>query len=146
MAGNFQYGGPYGNNPYSYPYYNPYQYQQQNQQNQQQPQMAQMAFVNGIEGAKAYQLAPNQSIVLMDSESPLAFMKQSNAMGQSTLRYFKLVETSEQDIRNSQNLPKTSTDDFVLRKDFDELSKKLDDLTKKIKKAEKVEKENQVNE
>ena len=80
--------------PYE-PYgYNPYQYQTPTQ-----PQMNQYAFVNGVEGAKSFIVKPNQTILLMDSEQPICYMKQSNGFGQSSLRYFKLVEVKEEELK-----------------------------------------------
>lgn len=124
---------PSYNNPYGYnnnSYYNQYNnsYMQQNQ-----PQVNQYAFVNGIEGAKAFQMQPNQTVLLMDSEREVCYMKQANAMGQSTLRYFKLVEVSEQELRGQAQ----AQHDYVLKSDFDELNKKVEDLLASISKTKK---------
>ena len=112
------------NNPYGYGAYNPY-----NPSNnyQQQAQMNHYAFVNGIEGAKSFQLQPNQTIMLMDSDNPICYMKQSNNIGQSTLRYFKLVEVSEQELRSANQMQPNA--DYVLKSDFDALVKRIDELT-----------------
>lgn len=61
------------------------------------------AFVNGLEGAKSFIVQPNQTVLLMDSDQPVCYMKNANGIGQSSLRYFKLVEVSENDIRNLSN-------------------------------------------
>lgn len=137
MQPNFQ-GGV---QPNFYPGMQPPQsnYPQQNQSNN--VQMNQYAFVNGIEGAKSYQVQPNQTILLMDSDNPICYMKTANAMGQSTLRYFRLQEISEQDTRdimNPQMNKPTNTNDYVLKADFDALSKRLDDLTRKIEKPSRA--------
>lgn len=97
------------NTPYGYGAYNSY-----NPSNnyQQQTQMNHYAFVNGIEGAKSFQLQPNQTIMLMDSDNPICYMKQSNNIGQSTLRYFKLVEVSEQELRSANQMQPNA--DYVL--------------------------------
>lgn len=116
---------PYQQNPYGQPQYGNYQPYQQNQ-----PQNT-YAFVNGVEGAKSYPMAPNQTVMLMDSDNPIAYMKQSNAMGQATLKYFRLVETSESELKGTQQRPQG---DFVLKSDFDALRKKVDEIlsTKKV--------------
>ena len=95
----------------------------------QQPQLNQYAFVNGIEGAKAFQVQPNQTMLLMDNDNPICYMKQSNNMGQSTLRYFKLTEISEQELKGGSN---TTNDQFVLKTDFDTLKSKVDQLITKL--------------
>lgn len=120
---------PNYNNPYGYNnnYYNQYN------SSYNQPQVNQYAFVNGIEGAKAYQMQPNQTVLLMDSEREVCYMKQSNVMGQSTLRYFKLVEVSEQDLR----APMQTQSDYVLKSDFDALNKKVEDFISSLQKSQK---------
>lgn len=79
------------------PYDPNYGYVPQNYNYQPQRQNT-YAFVNGLEGAKNYQLFANQSIFLMDSEQQVCYLKSSNALGQSTLRCFKLVEIKEEEL------------------------------------------------
>ena len=117
------------NNGYGYGTYNPYI-----PNNVQQPQMRQYAFVNGIEGAKAFQLQPNQTMMLMDSEDHICYMKQANNIGQATLRYFKLVEVSEQELRSANQAKSNS--DYVLKSDFDALVKRIEELTTQRKDSE----------
>ncbi len=113
------------NMPYDYNYsYNPYGSFQQPRQNT-------YAFVNGIEGAKSFILQPNQTVLLMDSEQPVCYMKQANGLGQSTLRYFKLTEVNEADIRGNNNIQAVKQD-FVSKSEFDELCKKFEKLSKKL--------------
>ena len=117
--------------------YNPYNpYMPYGQQSFQQPQPQNTyAFVNGIEGAKSFPMQPNQTVMLMDSDSPVAYMKQSNAMGQATLKYFKLVETNETELRGAEKASVVS--EYVTKSDFDALAKKVEELTaKKAKKEE----------
>lgn len=119
--------------PYPYdPYNNPYaprpsfgfgnQYNQP--QPQPQPQANTYAFVNGIEGAKSFPMGPNQTVMLMDSDNPIAYMKQSNAMGQASIKYFKLVETSEAELKGSAK----PAVEYVSRSDFDALRKQVEEL------------------
>lgn len=127
----------YGFNPYpAYPQQPPvYGMPQQNANVPQQTN--QYAFVNGIEGAKSYPMQPNQTVLLMDSESSVCYMKQSNALGQSTLRYFKLSEVTEQDIRNlSVKSEKVIDNDYVLKSDYNALLKRISDIEAKLPKAE----------
>lgn len=117
------------NNGYGYGAYNSYV-----PNNFQQPQMRQYSFVNGIEGAKAFQVQPNQTIMLMDSDDPICYMKQANNIGQATLRYFKLVEVSEQELRNVNQVQ--TNPDYVLKSDFDALVKRIEELTPQRKDSE----------
>ena len=100
--------------------YNPYMYGQSN--------INQYVFVNGVEGAKAYQILPNQKIMLMDSDSPIVFMKTSDNYGKATLRYFKLIEISENDLKSTTLSP---ANDYALKSDLDELRSKIDTLISK---------------
>ena len=114
------YNNPFGYNQYpQMPYvppYSPYKYGQQNT----------YAFVNGIEGAKSYIMQPNQTVLLMDSDSPMCYMKQSNNVGQASIRSFKLVEVTE------PSKDESVSTEYVLKSDFDILSKKIDELSNKL--------------
>ncbi len=106
---------PYGTidplNPYSRPLY-PSAYQPIQPQfgnsymAQQQPQMQQVPqqqtvtntgiqWVQGIEGAKSYQVQPGTSAILMDSESPTFFIKSANAAGMPELHSYAFQEVHE---------------------------------------------------
>lgn len=133
--------------PYNYGTYNPYinnngfipqpnpQFQnnqfQQTQNNTTQEQSApqtspaSMAYVNGIEGAKAYILPPNSCILLMDSDNPMFYIKTTNAQGQGTLKYFKIEEIED----TALNKPTVETDS-VTRQEFDTLKNRIDELSK----------------
>ena len=114
----------YGNfNPYSRPIFQP---------NQPQAPQNVYAFVNGVEGAKSFIVAANQTVLLMDSEQPVCYMKTANALGQGSLRYFKLTEVKEEDVRTSAqaktapSISLSSNEDFIaLKKQVAELEKKL---------------------
>lgn len=86
------------------------------------------AFVNGIEGARAYQMMPNQTVLLMDSDSPLCFMKTSDNMGKANLRCFKLLEVSEQELKGVIN----NNDNQSYSEQINELNKKIDEIYKII--------------
>ena len=58
-----------------------------NQPRQTQPQNT-YAFVSGLEGAKQYNIPSNQSMLLMDNAQPVCYLKQANALGQTTLKCF----------------------------------------------------------
>lgn len=85
------------------------------------------AFVNGLEGAKSYIVPANQTVLLMDSEQPVCYMKTANALGQGTLRYFKLTEVSEADIR-SVSQPAQPKVDYATKEDIAGIIKRLEKL------------------
>jgi len=91
---------------------------------QRQPQNV-YAFVNGLEGAKSYQVPANQTVLLMDSEQPVCYMKTANALGQGSLRYFKLTEVTEADVRTPVNSP------YVTKEEFGKLLERIEKLEPK---------------
>lgn len=106
--------------------FNPYQYQQ--------PQYKYYSFVNGIEGAKAYQMPANQTMLLMDSDKPIVFMKTTDSMGKASLRYFNLIEIDE--IEAAKQYQPKPAPEYVLKSDFEALSSKIDTLLESLKPKE----------
>lgn len=78
----------YPNFPQAYPQMlNPYLQPQQNTNN--------INWVQGIEGAKAWQMQPSSNVVLLDSENDGKFyIKSSDAVGMCSLRTFKYEEVT----------------------------------------------------
>ena len=80
----------YDNEPYlggfaMYPYNNLYN-KPQNIQNS-------IVWVQGVEGAKAYQMSPNTNMLLMDSETNgRMYIKSCDNVGMCSLRYFDYTE------------------------------------------------------
>lgn len=131
----------------AYPYYNyqptyyqqPYQpplYQQtyqpaatQQQTQQAQPSQAQnssITWVQGEEGAKAYMVAPGNSVLLMDSENNTFYIKSTDASGMPMpLRIYDYTE------RTTTQKQQPMQGDFVTRQEFDALSARIDALTTK---------------
>jgi len=129
----------YSNYPYGMPYYMPQNFNNLNNNNMmqnqmQQPQANNYYYVNGLIGAKSFQLQPNQTVMLMDSDSPMCYMKQTNSMGQATLRYFKLVEISEDDLKTPQAQGNQPNVEYALKSDLEALNKKLNEISSKFEK------------
>ena len=71
-------------------------------------------WVQGIEGAKAYQLAPNSNAILLDSENDGKFyIKVSDNVGMCNLRTFSYTEVT--------NTPTTQVDmsNYVTRQELE---------------------------
>lgn len=69
--------------PAGYPQYIPYQQQMQNYP--QQPQ-SNFIWVTGINGAKSFQVAPNQTVQLWDSEGNTLYIKSADQNGMPTMK------------------------------------------------------------
>lgn len=81
---------PYNNYPYNYNPVNAYQ----NQLAQGMPAPAQhveVIKVNGENGAKAYQMAPNSSILLLDETAPLVWLKTTDGAGYPTITPYSIA-------------------------------------------------------
>ena len=97
---------PYMNNPY--PMQNQYMTQQQKANG--------ITWVQGIEGAKAYQLMPNSNTILLDSENEGVFyIKTSDNVGMCNLRIFKYEEI------NATPTQQIDTSQFVTRAELQEI-------------------------
>lgn len=116
------YNNPFGYAPYQPSYVPPIQPVNRNNY----PINNTYAFVNGIEGAKSYQVYPNQSVMLMDSDDSIVYLKQADNTGRATIRTFKLEEVIE------KQEPKAPAAEYVSKADFDTLSNKFDALLKKL--------------
>ena len=123
------------NNPYGYTYNPSMPNERQNNNYQNLSQLKQYAFVNGIEGAKAYPLMPNQMMLLMDADNPILYKKTSDGLGKSTIDYFKIEQINENQVRDILT-PKQP--EYALKSDVNAISTKLDELIKSLnpKKAE----------
>lgn len=102
---------PYYNNPPTFNY-NPAPLPQYPQ-----PNNNSFVWVQGEAAAKAYPVAPNNRVMLMDSESPVLYIKSADSSGRpSTWQIFDLVErttTSEATETDGQNGSSFSVKDEI---------------------------------
>lgn len=89
-----------------------------------------IVWVQGETGAKAYPVAPNTTVLLMDSEGDRFFLKSSDASGVPLpLRIFDYKEIKAEAHR--AEIP-----EYATKKDLDELRKRIDELVKEAKENE----------
>lgn len=101
-------------NPYNNRYLNPYA---------PQPSNNSIIWVQGIEGAKGYQIAPNSIVILMDSEVEGRFyIKTSDNVGMCNLRIFNYTETTDKPTAFGNNVDLSN---YVTK---DELAKIIENL------------------
>lgn len=106
----------------AYPNFQPYPQMMTNPYLQNQQTTNGINWVQGIEGAKAWQLQPNSNIVLLDSENDGKFyIKTSDNVGMCNLRVFKYEEIT--------NVPKQSTEldlsEYVKKSELESLIKSI---------------------
>lgn len=105
---------------YYQPQYQPPQAAQAQQPAQPVQQNSGLIWVQGEAGAKSYLVAPNTTVMLMDSESEQFFLKSADASGMPLpLRVFKYSETSKSPDRASESAPSINVSDFVSKGEFE---------------------------
>ena len=90
-----------------------------------------MIWVQGEAGAKAYLIAPNNTVVLWDTESPTIYIKTADASGVPSMRILDFKE------RNVPNPTPNSADvQFGTIEQFNELQSKFEELMAKCESSE----------
>lgn len=74
--------------------------------------------VNGIDGAKAYQMPANSTVALFDANEDVMYIKTTDGAGFPSLRTFNFVEIT-------QNEKSTGSQDYISRQEFEEFKKEL---------------------
>lgn len=91
---------------------------------QPQPSTSGINWVQGEAGAKSYAIAPNQSVLLMDSENNVFYIKSSDASGMPMpLRIFDYTERVTA-VKNDQVTPIEKID-YVTRDEFNKVIAEL---------------------
>jgi hypothetical protein len=90
-----------------------------------QQQSSQIIWVSGEAGAKSYLVAPGNTVMLLDAENSVFYLKSADASGMPLpLRIFDYKErqnASVSDFKAPTNDFSGLDDKFVTRKEFDEL-------------------------
>ena len=116
--------------PQMYPQYNYVQPQQVVQQPQTQQNDSGILWVQGEAGAKSYLVGAGNSVLLMDSENSVFYIKSTDTSGMPMpLRIFDYSErTAEQHTDTATSAPNVNLDDYVTKA---ELDKRLEQITLK---------------
>lgn len=90
-----------------------------------QQQSSQIIWVSGEAGAKSYLVAPGNTVMLLDAENSVFYLKSADASGMPLpLRIFDYKErttTAQQAFGGIVTGESVNLDNFVTRKEFDEL-------------------------
>ena len=108
------------------------QYQAQTPQ-QPQPAVSQgLLWVQGEAGAKSYLVAPNTTVLLMDSENQRFYIKSTDAAGMPSMRTFEYAEVST-NAQPAYSIQENPDNKYVTRDEFQrqykEVMDRLDMLT-----------------
>lgn len=102
-----------------------------------------LIWVQGEEGAKAYMVAPGGSVMLMDSESNVFYLKSSDQSGMPLpLRIFDYTERTANSQLKQQPAPQFDPSQFVTRDELENiLSERMKKSVKTTKQKEEIEHE-----
>ena len=143
------FGNNYAYNPYINPYASPYNPQPQPQpmmqnfqQQQVMPQMQQQTpqngfvWVDGIEEANNFYVAPNNAVQLWDKNLPCIYKKSADAAGKPTMQIFDLVERKNE--ISSRIDSKADFSDFVRKEEIIPLEERIAKLEVLSAKEDKI--------
>ena len=129
------------------PYMNPYQqfqtgYQPQGLQTMQSQGFSQsptansgINWVSGEVGAKSYLVAPNSTVLLMDSDATRFYLKSADNSGMPSLRIFEYKEVSNapQNALQSTNTAEINLDSkYVTRDEYDGLKRQYEAIIDRL--------------
>jgi hypothetical protein len=103
-------------------------YPQQNQNNNS------ITWVQGLEAAKSYLVAPNTTVQLWDSEAQTIYLKSADASGMPSMKIIDYTIRSEGQNKTSRDEYSefaTKVDVESIRKEIEALSKRVDLMTEK---------------
>jgi hypothetical protein len=81
--------------------------------------MQTLTRVNGIEGARAYQMAANSTVALFDSNDDVMYIKATDGAGFPTIRVFEFKE------KVSESKEKISEGEYVSKAEFEDFKKEV---------------------
>lgn len=94
-----------------------------------------LIWVQGLEGAKGFLVAPNNTVVLWDTENPVIYVKSADASGIPSMRVLDFKERNGNTQSGNENAPKTHEctcgDKFATKEQINALECKIKDLTAK---------------
>lgn len=115
-------------------YTQPQQNNNWNQNNMQQaqaqpPQTNQgIIWVQGEAAARSYLVAPNSTVLLMDSETQRFYLKSANNAGMPSIQIFEYSEVTQNAPQAAQSVPNNLDDKYVTRQEYDALQAKYAEI------------------
>ena len=101
-----------------------------------QPQVNQgLLWVSGEIGAKSYLVAPNSTVLLMDSDAQRFYLKSADNAGMPSLRIFEYNEVTniQQNAPQAPNLDENVLNDkFVTREEYEGLKRQYESIMERL--------------
>lgn len=99
--------------------------------NQQVPQQdSSLIWVQGEAGAKSFLLAPNKTVSLWDSESPVIYLKSTDASGMPSMKVLDYKIRESKGIIPPAEPLKPNTEDFVTKEELESYKEEVNKLIK----------------
>jgi len=87
-------------------------------------------WVQGVAGAKGYMIAPNSSVLLMDSEETKFYIKSADASGMPNLRIFEYTEISP--VKADIPTEKAEVENYCTKEEMDEIRAQIADILARL--------------
>lgn len=106
---------------------------QNNMQQAQPPQTNQgIIWVQGEAAARSYLVAPNSTVLLMDSETSRFYLKSANNAGMPSMQIFEYSEVILNAPQAAQSAPTNLDDKYVTREEYSRLQAKYAEIMDKL--------------
>lgn len=117
-------------------YIQPQQNNNWNQNNMQQAQPPQtnqgIIWVQGEAAARSYLVAPNSTVLLMDSETQRFYLKSANNAGMPSMQIFEYSEVTQNAPQAIQSVPSNMDDKYVTREEYNRLQEQYAEIMDKL--------------
>lgn len=131
---------------YGYTYQQPYQdrltqLQNQYQQTAPQPINQGLLWVSGEVGAKSYLVAPNSTVLLMDSDSQRFYLKSADGAGMPSMRIFEYNEVTNTptSVVSAPNSNEKELDSkYVTREEYEGLKRQYESIMQRLESINNV--------
>lgn len=90
-------------------------------QSMQQPVNQGLLWVQGENAARSYLVAPNSTVLLMDSDASRFYLKSADNAGMPNLRIFEYTEVAQNAQKSLQTAPEDMDDKYVTREEYNSL-------------------------
>ena len=125
---------------YGYTYQQPYQdrltqLQNQYQQTAPQPINQGLLWVSGEVGAKSYLVAPNRTVLLMDSDAQRFYLKSADGAGMPSMRIFEYNEVTNtpSSVVSAPNSHEKELDSkYVTREEYEGLKRQYESIMQRL--------------
>ena len=90
-------------------------------------------WIQGEQAAKSYLVAPNTTVLLMDSESQRFYLKSTDASGMPLpLRIFEYTETTQNTANKAQEEKTIDYSSFATKAEFDAFRDEINDILRHV--------------